>query len=146
MTLTCVGSLVLSDESGFPYSKSKLVETGLPHLRPFNIGDDRSLDLRSVYVVPASEAPEKKRELLPGDILFNNTNSVELVGKAAIVRERMAATYSNHLTRIRLDTKFVEPEFFAFWLHRLRCSGLFSAQATQWVSQAAFRSTELRRL
>ena len=146
MTLTRVDEFMLADESGFACSKSKLVEAGLPHLRPFNIADDGSLELREVYQVPVSEAPATKRALLPGDILFNNTNSVELVGKAAIVRGQMVAGYSNHLTRIRVDRQRIEPEFFAFWIRRMRSTGYFSAQATQWVSQAAFKTSELRKL
>ena len=146
MTVVHVGDLMLSDESGFACGKTKLVDSGLPHLRPFNISDDGRLELGQVYQVPATEAPKSKRELLPGDILFNNTNSVELVGKTTIIREPMVAGYSNHLTRIRVDAKRVDPEFFAHWLRRLRSTGFFTAQATQWVSQAAFRTSELRAL
>lgn len=146
MTVVRVDDLMLSDESGFACSKTKLVEDGLPHLRPFNIADDGLLNLSQLYQIPASEAPPSKRELLPGDVLFNNTNSVELVGKATIVREPMVAGFSNHLTRIRMDAKRVEPEFFALWLRRLRSTGYFTSQATQWVSQAAFKTTDLRRL
>ena len=146
MNLIRVDELILFDESGFAYSRTKLVDDGLPHLRPFNISDDGRLDLRQTYQVPAADAPMSKREIAAGDVLFNNTNSVELVGKAAIVRERMVAGYSNHLTRIRVDATRVNPEYFALWLQRLRYTGFFSAQATQWVSQAAFKTSELRKL
>ena len=146
MTVVQVDDLMLADESGFACSKTKLVDMGLPHLRPFNISDDGSLYLGDIYQVPIEEAPNSKRELLPGDVLFNNTNSVELVGKSAIVRERMVAGYSNHITRIRVNAKRIEPEYFALWLRQLRSTGLFSSQATQWVSQAAFRASELRKL
>jgi type I restriction enzyme, S subunit len=146
MTVVRVGDLMVSDESGFACGKSKLVDHGLPHLRPFNITDDGRLELGQVYQVPVNEAPKSKRQLLPGDVLFNNTNSAELVGKTAIIREPMTAGFSNHLTRIRVDAKRVEPAYFAQWLRRLRTTGFFTAQATQWVSQAAFRTSELRAL
>ena len=120
MNLIRVDELILFDESGFAYSRTKLVDDGLPHLRPFNISDDGRLDLRQTYQVPAADAPMSKREIAAGDVLFNNTNSVELVGKAAIVRERMVAGYSNHLTRIRVDATRVNPEYFVLWLQRLR--------------------------
>ena len=146
MTVVQVDDLMLTDESGFACSKTKLVDVGLPHLRPFNISDDGSLYLGDIYQVPIEEAPDSKRELLPGDVLFNNTNSVELVGKSTIVRERMVAGYSNHITRIRVNAERIEPEYFALWLRQLRSTGFFSSQATQWVSQAAFRASELRKL
>ncbi|MDP8972836.1 MAG: hypothetical protein M3N45_06575, partial [Actinomycetota bacterium] len=43
-----------------------------------------------------------KFELEAGDVLFNNTNSVELVGKSAIVREPMNCAFSNHISRLRV--------------------------------------------
>ena len=146
MTRVPVDELILSDEPGFACSKSKLVEVGLPHLRPFNISDAGSLDLSELYQVPASEAPRGKTSLEEGDILFNNTNSAELVGKSAIIGNPMAAGFSNHMTRIRVDKGRVEPAFFGYWLRRLRSTGHFTAHATQWVSQAAYKSSELRKL
>lgn len=141
-----VGELMISDDAGFACSKSRLVESGLCHLRPFNISDEGRLDLGQVYYVSPDEAPRGKSALERGDILFNNTNSAELVGKSALVPERMEAGFSNHMTRIRLDQSRIDPAFFQYWLRRLRATGLFTAQATRWVSQAGYKSSELRKL
>lgn len=103
MTTSRLDDFILSDEAGFACSKTKLVDDGLPHLRPFNISDDGGLIFSQLYQVPRSEAPRGKVELLRGDILFNNTNSIELVGKSAVVRGDMRAGFSNHLTRLRVD-------------------------------------------
>lgn len=144
MSVVSVSQLITADESGFACSKGKLVESGLVHLRPFNIGSHGNLDLSTLYQVPPSEAPAGKTTLLAGDILFNNTNSVELVGKSAYVMTDMAAGFSNHLTRIRVDASKVEPLYFFFWLRHKQGMGFFSSQATQWVSQAAFKTSELK--
>lgn len=146
MTRVILERLIISDEPGFACSKSKMVESGLPHLRPFNVSEDDNLDLSEVYQVPVDEAPRGKSSLDEGDILFNNTNSAELVGKSALVSASMTAGFSNHLTRIRLDRTFVEPAFFAYWLRGLRSTGYFTSQATRWVSQAAYKTSELRKL
>jgi type I restriction enzyme S subunit len=146
MTLVSVDQLILSDESGFACSKAKLVQIGVPHLRPFNISNSGTLDLTELYQVPISEAPLSKSVLEEGDILFNNTNSAELVGKSALIGSRMSVGFSNHMTRIRVNRSLVEPAFFAYWLRRLRRTGFFTAHATQWVSQAAYKSSELRKL
>ncbi len=138
--------IIISDESGFACSKTKLVENGLVHLRPFNVTNDGHLSFEQLYRVPPGEAPNGKGILEKGDILFNNTNSTELVGKAALISQRMEAGFSNHLTRIRVDETRVLPQFMVYWLRRTRDSGYFSAHATQWVSQAAFKSSELRHL
>ena len=146
MTMVTVSDLVIADEPGFACSKTKLVESGLPHLRPFNIGENSRLNLSQVFQIPLSEAPKEKVELLPGDILFNNTNSAELVGKSSLVDQRMVAGYSNHLTRIRLNLTRVEPAYFSLWLRKLRETGYFTLQATRWVSQAAYKTSDLRKL
>ena len=139
-------ALIKSDEAGFACSKTRLVESGLPHLRPFNISSDGRLDFAEVYQVPEAAAPSGKTYLEAGDILFNNTNSAELVGKSALVQSAMRAGFSNHLTRIRLDKNQIEPAFLSFWLKRLRDTGFFTDQATQWVSQAAYKTSEVRKL
>ncbi|MDR3554163.1 MAG: restriction endonuclease subunit S [Syntrophobacteraceae bacterium] len=141
-----LNDIIVSDESGFACSKTKLVENGLIHLRPFNLTNSGQLSLDQIYKVPPEEAPNGKEMLEEGDILFNNTNSAELVGKAALIEQPIKAGFSNHLTRIRVDQTRVMPQFMAYWFHRTRDIGYFSAQATRWVSQAAFKSSELRRM
>jgi type I restriction enzyme S subunit len=145
-TTTTVGDIIAADEPGFACSKTKLVEAGLVHLRPFNISLDGRLSLHEVYQVPPDEAPVGRATLEAGDILFNNTNSAELVGKSAIVSEPFEAGFSNHLNRIRIDRSRAEPRWFAFWLRKKRETGFFTQNATRWVSQAAFKTSELRRL
>lgn len=146
MRSVLVADLIESDESGFACSKARLVESGLPHLRPFNIGSDGALALGEVYQVDPSEAPKGKAQLQAGDILFNNTNSAELVGKSVVVTSPMTAGFSNHLTRVRVDHSRVDPVWFSFWLRKLQASGYFTANATQWVSQAAYRISDLGKL
>lgn len=146
MTRVQVGDFVTADEAGFACSKNKLIDGGLLHLRPFNIAEAGGLNFTQTYRVPPAEAPKGKTELVAGDILFNNTNSAELVGKSAVVSQSMIAGFSNHLTRIRVDRARVEPAWLGFWLRRLRSIGYFTANATQWVSQAAYRTSDLCKL
>jgi len=141
-----LGELITSAESGFACSKSKLVANGLAHLRPFNIGTDGSLDLSNQYFVPLSEAPATKRSLEPGEILFNNTNSKELVGKSVVVEEKMVAGFSNHLTKLHINADAAEPWWVNYFFLRLFQSGYFAKIATQWVSQAGFKASELKKL
>ncbi len=143
---TLVGDLIVSDEAGFACSKSKLVKSGVKHLRPFNIGNNGYLDLTEVYEVPETEVPKGKAKLFRGDILFNNTNSVEWVGKSALVPNDMSVGFSNHMTRIRLDQLRVMPEWFSYWLRVQQVRGFFAANSTQWVSQAAYRVADLKKI
>lgn len=125
-------------ETGFACGKSNLVEEGLLHLRPFNIGRNGEVDLSQEYRVPNRIAPSSKTFLHAGDILFNNTNSPDLVGKIAIVRENFEAGFSNHVTRICLNPTLCEPMFIASCIRRLWLQGYFQDHCTQWVNQAAY--------
>ena len=87
-------------QSGFACSKKNLVPAGkgVAHLRPFNVGTDGKVDLSEVYYIPPDFKDNVEDYALePGHILFNNTNSVELVGKTALVTELMPCTFSNHI-------------------------------------------------
>lgn len=75
--------------------------------------------------------------LVKGDILFNNTNSPDLVGKVAMFQLEGQFVFSNHLTRIRVDRKQMIPEFLHRFLLLLWLTGYFKQQGTQWINQAA---------
>ena len=141
-----LGELATSIESGFACGKSNLVEQGLLHIRPFNIGKNGDLDLTLKYQIPSDVVPSSKAILCSGDILFNNTNSRDLVGKCAVVRKEIEAGFSNHITRIRVDPDFCEPLFVAAHMQYLWSQGYFRDNCTQWVNQAAFGNRHLTRL
>ncbi|OBY57374.1 restriction endonuclease subunit S [Pseudomonas sp. AU12215] len=65
-----------------------------------------------------SSNPEEinKYSLQAGDVLFNRTNSPELVGKTAIYKGEQAAIYAGYLIRIRCS-KRLTPEFLNYALN-----------------------------
>ena len=135
-----IGDVGISIDTGFACAKSRLVDDGLLHLRPFNVGRNAELDMTDTYRIPHGIAPRSRDSLRRGDILFNNTNSRELVGKAALVREDIEAGFSNHMTRVRLDTSVCDPEFATGCLLSLWLKGYFRERCTQWIGQAAYGS------
>ena len=141
-----LGELLITAASGFACSKTKLVSDGLLHLRPFNISTSGDLNLSQGYRVPLAEAPTDKRRLEAGDVLFNNTNSEELVGKTTVLDAPMDAGFSNHLTRLRFDPRRAEPRFVAAVLATEWRRGTFRRLATRWVGQAAVKTPMLREL
>lgn len=83
---------------------------GLPVLRMGNIVDggiDWS-DLKYISL-PATEA--KKYDLRPGDLLFNRTNSAELVGKTAVFDGTREAIFASYLVRFRLRSDLADPRY-----------------------------------
>ena len=101
---------------------------GIIHLRMFNIDLDGLLSFKEIVKVPK---PEGWREYLlrHGDILLVNTSgSEEHIGKVAIFENvKLECTYSNHLTRIRIDQNKIDPRWVYFVLYHLWQSGYFKS-------------------
>jgi len=102
-----------------------------------NITEAGTFTWKGVKRISAEEFDgNKDKNLRRGDVLFNNTNSAELVGKTCLVDEDITGGYSNHLTRLRPDAKKMDPHFLALVLHGLWRTGYFSNMATRWIGQA----------
>lgn len=101
--------------SNFSYgSAAKSEKVGLiPVLRMGNIQSGR-LDW-SGLVFTSDEKEIKKYELKKGDVLFNRTNSPELVGKTAVYQGERPAIYAGYLIRVRCSSLLL-PEFLNYCL------------------------------
>ncbi len=133
-------------KSGFACARRNMVSQGVPHLRPFNIDIKGEVIITddTVHIPPDFRDDLDEFRLLPGDVLFNNTNSVELVGKSGIVRKPMAVAFSNHLNRIRVrDPETLDPRWLVLALRYLFEKGFFAANCVKWIGQAGFSITRL---
>lgn len=85
---------------------------GYPMLRMGNIQDGR-LDIADLTYVELSDEEYDEYRVRAGDIIFNRTNSAELVGKTAYVEEDTEAVFASYLVRFRANRKKAEPRFLA---------------------------------
>lgn len=125
-----VGDFAKEIEPGFASGEHNQAGAGVAHLRPMNIDRDGRMDLSVTKFV----SPQKdNRRLAVGDVLFNNTNSPELVGKTAAVSVAGDFAFSNHMTRIRFADD-VLPKFGALQLHFLWMRGYFKYNCVKHVN------------
>jgi restriction endonuclease S subunit len=142
-----IGEICVDVQSGYSCSANKQTATGVPHLRSQNITDQGQLTLDGAKFVPEEiAAANESYALRKGDILFNNTNSVELVGKTCLYDSNERAHYSNHTTRLRVDEARALPRFVALALHQLFKRGEFAKLCTRWVGQAGVSTTLLKQV
>ena len=134
--------LARSINSGYSSGKYNRENEGIPHLRPMNISTKGKIVLSNVKYVEASNS----ESLLKGDVLFNNTNSPEMLGKTAIIKQNTDWAYSNHMTRIRLFQQFLEPEWVSNYLHYLFLSGYFRINCVNYVNQASISTSFLQKV
>lgn len=90
------------------YGTSKKANTegkGIPVLRMGNITYDGALDLSDLKYVELSEKELPKHTAKYGDILFNRTNSKELVGKTAVYDRAETMALAGYLVRARVNER-----------------------------------------
>lgn len=131
-----LGALLTDIQPGFASGRHNSDGVGIPHFRPMNVSTDGKI-LRSVmkYVDPDTGRADVR--LRRGDILFNNTNSPELVGKTAYFEGDDSPAFSNHMTRLRVDESKLDARFAALNLHQAWREGWFAAHCNNHVSQAS---------
>jgi len=140
-----IGNIIEDIKSGFAYGKFNK-ERGIPQLRPYNITEDGKLDLSTLKYVPDTKKNIEGYYLKTGDIIFNNTNSPELVGKTTIFKSDLDCVFSNHLTRIRLDETKATPAYIKQLFNYLWLKRVFQNRCHQWVNQASINNKNLREL
>jgi type I restriction enzyme, S subunit len=108
-----------------------------------NVSTAGRIDRSVLKYVQPSEGRADLR-LRRGDVLFNNTNSPELVGKTALFDDDDRPAFSNHMTRLRVDRSRMDPAYLALRLHQAWREGWFAAHCNNHVSQASISRAVLR--
>ena len=117
---------------------------GVPILRMNNIVYG-ILDTSNLKHVELSDAERSRLVLRDGDILFNRTNSKELVGKCAVFHEQGDFVFASYLIRVR-TTPEVDPDYVAFVLNSAVGRSQIDALSRQIIGQANVNTAELRSL
>lgn len=134
--------LIVEAKTGFACGERD--PQGVVQLRMNNVTSQGKMDWSSFLRVPAVAEIVKECRLEKGDVLFNNTNSAELVGKTAYFEGYgEPVVFSNHFTRLRSKKELMEPRFLAYWLFQQWEQGVFERICNRWIGQAAVKPAKL---
>ena len=114
-----------------------------PILR-MNCQQDGKVLLRDLQFVNVDDETAKAYRVKPGDILFNRTNSYELVGRTAIVEIETNAVFASYLVRVSVDNKHLDPRFLNHFLNWDSAQAELKKLASRGVSQANISAGKLR--
>ncbi len=128
--------IVSEMQSGFAQAPHDQKIGSVPQIRTNNIDKDGELNLNEIKYISSKEQDITRYQLISGDIIFNNTNSDDWVGKTALFNINSNYVFSNHITRIRADQRVVSSRFLAKYLHLLWSIGYSKSKSKQWVNQA----------
>ncbi|MFI1923223.1 restriction endonuclease subunit S [Streptomyces sp. NPDC020377] len=141
-----LGELVASSQGGWSRGQRHLVpaNVGTPYLKMNNITSNGDLDLDQVVCVEADAAEQSKFGLNIGEVLFNSKNSAELVGKSAVVDERIQGwVFNENITRILFEASII-PEFAVLQLNTPRFRQRAKGKAS--TNVAAIYMRDLKRV
>ena len=117
-----------------------------PVLRMGNLQNGQ-IDMTEVRKADLTDNELRDLNLMDGDILFNRTNSLNLVGKVAIVRDLpQPISFASYLVRLRVQIDLANPFWLAALLYSPLCQSRIRQFATPGVSQANINPTSLKSL
>ena len=114
-----------------------------PMLRMNNLEDGR-LTISDLKYVSLSSTEATKFLLRPGDLLFNRTNSRDLVGKTALFDLDGKYVFASYLIRMSVDCSNIETRFLNFLLNYAPIQQKLKSIATRGVSQANISASKLK--
>lgn len=107
---------------------------------------DGQLDLTSLKYISLSDSERSKLLLEDGDILFNRTNSKELVGKCAVFHEIADYVFASYLIRLRVIPEKASPDFVAHTINSPIGRLQINALSRQIIGQANINTEEIKSL
>lgn len=126
-------------------SKTNEDPTGVPVLRMGNI-QDGDLDFSNLKYLPVDHDEFPGLHLQDGDLLFNRTNSPELVGKTAVYRSQISpCSFASYLIGVRFSGGYI-PELASAFINSAYGRRWIKSVVVQQVGQANVNGSKLSAL
>ena len=114
-----------------------------PYLRMNNITVDGKLDLRDLKYIDISDYEIERYVVRKGDLLFNRTNSIELVGKTTTFDLNEDMIIAGYIIRVRLNNQML-PEVLSQYMNLEVIKSKLRDMAKGAVNQANINAQELQ--
>jgi len=118
---------------------------GILVLRMGNLIDGQ-LDFKHLKFIQINSPGLSKLMLEPGDLLFNRTNSAELVGKTAVYKENHPkASFASYLIRVQMQPEIL-PDYISYYINSIYGRQYIMSVVSQQVGQANVNGTKLSKM
>lgn len=116
----------------------------VPYLRVANV-QDGFLDLSEIKEIEVLDYEIEKYKLKKGDILLTEGGDRDKLGRGYVWNlEIPVCIHQNHIFRVRLNAKFLNPEFLSFLIGSNYGKRYFAKSAKQTTGIASINSTQLK--
>jgi type I restriction enzyme S subunit len=136
-----LGEIVFNQDYG---TSTRATSSGdVPILRMGNITTNGELSYSNLKYISKNNKDLPKLYLEQGDLVFNRTNSYELVGKCAVFNNTSPFTLASYLIRVRFNNR-TSPSFFANYINSSICRETqIEPHIVQQTGQANYNGTKL---
>lgn len=115
------------------------------YIRMNNITYDGTLDLADVKRINVSDSDLENYVVRYGDVLFNRTNSRDLVGKTCVFDRKEPMIIAGYIIRLRMNG-LVLPEYLSLFMNTRYAKKLLLSMAKGAVGQANINAKELQEI
>ena len=116
-----------------------------PYLRMNNITYDGELDLSDTKTIDIPDNELPKCTVLRGDVLFNRTNSKELVGKTCVYNRNEMMVLAGFIIRVRLNERML-PEVLSAFLNTSFSKQMLLGLCKAAIGQANINAQEMQNI
>ena len=116
-----------------------------PYLRMNNITYSGELDLSDVKTIDIPDDELDKCSVRRGDVLFNRTNSRELVGKTCVYNRDELMVLAGFVVRVRVNDRLL-PEFLSAFMNTDFTKTLLLSMCKAAIGQANINATEFQNI
>lgn len=138
-----VGEVIAAADYGSS-TKSSDNGSGLPLIRMGNVDYAGALNLSDLKHVNLPAEEIEKYRLHEGDILFNRTNSKELVGKTGLWDDTRDAIVASYFIRVRVQRDKLNPRYFWAFMNSRHMKRVLFETSRGAIGQANINSKELK--
>jgi type I restriction enzyme S subunit len=139
--VAAIGDVAVSTQYGLSVRGQT---TGTYPILRMNCQENGAVHYRNLQFVDLDQGTFETFRLKRGDLLFNRTNSIELVGRMAIVDDDRPAVFASYLVRLTVDGGRCIPRFLNHFMNWPVTQAEIKRFASRAVGQANINASKLR--
>lgn len=140
--ITVLGKVIIQAQYGLSL-RGSIHHGKYPILRMNNL-QNGTVNICDLQYVDLDEELLSRFKLNKGDLLFNRTNSHELVGKTALFNLSGTYVFASYLIRIVPDASILDSGFLNYYLNNESTQARLKLLASRGVSQSNISATKLK--
>jgi type I restriction enzyme S subunit len=142
-----LGDLIRSGPQNGLYKPASDYGSGTPILRIDAFYDGAVRDLSRLKRVRLSESERSLFELTQGDIVVNRVNSIDFLGKSALIPVLLEPTvFESNMMRMSVDSAAIEPGYVVQFLQSQFVRGQILAASKNAVNQSSINQQDVKAL